>query len=71
MVDVMSPLSVCAVGAQEIDTAAVLLRRFADHALTLADAAGLQMMQEREIDSCWSTDYHLGLTGVPLVIHQR
>lgn len=21
--------------------------------------------------TCWSTDFHLGLTGVPLVIHQQ
>ena len=53
MVDAMSPLTVCSVGAQEVDAAAAVLRRFADQALTLADAAGLQMMQERDIDSCW------------------
>ncbi len=71
MVEAMSPLTVCSVGRHEIDAAAAMLRRFTDHALTLADAAGLQLMQDRDIDSCWSTDFHLGLTGVPLVIHQR
>jgi hypothetical protein len=25
----------------------------------------------RRIRDCWSTDFHLGLTGVPLVIDQR
>ena len=70
MVDALSPLTVRAAGAKEIDAAAGVLRRFSDQALTLADAAGLQMMQERNIGSCWSTDHQLGLTGIPLVIHQ-
>jgi hypothetical protein len=33
------------------------------------DAVGLHLMQERRVTSCWSTDFHLGLTGVPLVIN--
>jgi hypothetical protein len=28
-------------------------------------------MNARKIRNCWSTDFHLGLTGVPLVIHQH
>ncbi len=71
MAEAMSPLTVCPVGTKEIDAAAAVLRRFTDRALTLADAAGLQMMQERDVESCWSTHFHLGLTGVPLVIHER
>lgn len=38
--------------------------------LTLPDVRGLHMMNERSIKMCWSTDFHLGLTGVPLIIHQ-
>ena len=45
-----------------------LVKKFADRKLTLADAHGLALMQERRITSCWSTDRHLGLTGVSLVI---
>jgi len=37
--------------------------------MTLADAVGLHVMKARKIRSCWSSDRHLGLTGVPLVIH--
>jgi len=32
---------------------------------------GLFLMQDRGVSTCWSTDFHLGLTGVPLVIHQE
>jgi hypothetical protein len=35
--------------------------------LTLADAHGLVVMAGRPIGACWSTDRHMGLTGVRLV----
>jgi predicted nucleic acid-binding protein len=69
MVEAMTPLSLVAVGKSEQRAAAEILRRFPDQPLTLADAVGLHMMDERRIGHCWSTDFHLGLTGVPLVIH--
>lgn len=34
-------------------------------------AVGLHLMEERGVTLCWSTDFHLGLTGVPFVIHQE
>ncbi|HLH19917.1 MAG TPA: PIN domain-containing protein [Bryobacteraceae bacterium] len=52
----------------ELQSAARLTRKFGDQSLTLADAHGLTIMAERRIHACWSTDRHLGLTGVPLVI---
>ncbi|MBI3297163.1 MAG: type II toxin-antitoxin system VapC family toxin [Elusimicrobia bacterium] len=70
LIDELEPLAVSAVGAREQQAAAAILRRFADQDMTLADAIGLHLMRERRIRSCWSTDRHLGLTGVPLVIHQ-
>jgi hypothetical protein len=30
---------------------------------------GLHVMTARKIERCWSTDFHLRLTGVPLIIH--
>ena len=69
MVEEMRPLSVLAVGQKEQSTALILLRKFSDQNLTLADAIGLHFMRERKIKTCWSTDFHLGLTGVPLAIH--
>ena len=47
---------------------APLERQFADQRLTLADTHGLVLMRERRIASCWSTDRHLGLTGVQFVV---
>ena len=46
-----------------------LLRKFSDQNLTLVDALGLHVMSVRKSTVCWSTDFHLGLTNVPLVIH--
>jgi predicted nucleic acid-binding protein len=71
MIEAMDPLRVLAVGPAEQKAATALLRRFSDQDLTLADAVGLHVMQSRRIRVCWSADFHLGLTGVPLVIHER
>ena len=71
MIETMNPLHVLAVGLPEFEAATGLLRRFSDQDLTLADAAGLHLMQVRKTGACWSTDRHLSLTGMTLVIHQR
>ena len=70
MIQSMTALAVTAFGPEQQDAAAVVLRKFSDQDLTLTDAAGLDLMKKRKIRSCWSTDYHLSLTGVPLVIHK-
>jgi hypothetical protein len=31
---------------------------------------GLHLMKAQRLRACWSTDFHLGLTGVPLVINE-
>lgn len=71
MVEEMTPLEVVGVGPQDQRDAAAVLRRFSDQDLTLADAAGMHVMSVRHVASCWSTDRHLGLTGVPLAIDAR
>ncbi len=71
MVDAMRPLAVLPAGPREIDVASALLRRFRDQDLTLVDACGLHAMEAEKVRCCWSTDFHLGLTGVPLVIHEQ
>ena len=71
MIEEMEFLEVRATGTQDLRAGTEILRRFADQDLTLVDAVGLHVMTERRAESCWSTDFHLGLTGVPLVIHQR
>ena len=55
-------------GKEELTKAGRLIKKFADQPLTLADAHGLVIMNERRIDTCWSTDRHLGLTGAELVV---
>lgn len=42
-----------------------------DQDLTLTDAVGLHVMRELAITACWSTDFHLGLTGVTLVVDEH
>ena len=71
MLEAMDFLKILAVGGDEINTAADVMRKFSDQDLTLADAVGLSLMKQRRIRLCWSTDFHLSLTGVPLVIHQH
>jgi len=71
MTESMRPLRILAAGTREQGAGMELLRKFPDQALTLADAVGPHVMQRRQIKRCWSTDFHLGLTGVPLVIHER
>ena len=70
MIELMKPLRILAVGKSESTAGTELLRKFSDQALTLTDAVGLHVMKARRIPVCWSTDFHLGLTGVPLLIHQ-
>lgn len=71
MIEDLEPLRVLPVGPGEMVAGVDLLRRFADQDLSLTDAVGLHVMKQRKSGTCWSTDRHLGLTGVPLAIHQR
>ena len=71
MLESMRPtMKILSVGEREQKSAMEWLRKFSDQDLTLTDASGLDVMASRGIKICWSTDFHLGLTGIPLVIHQ-
>ena len=70
MIEQMKPLRILSLTAKLQQAATAVLRRFGDQDLTLADALGLHLMKERDSPVCWSTDFHLGITGVPLAIHQ-
>ena len=70
MIEDLEPLQVAQVGQTEQAGATRLLRRFSDQDLTLTDAVGLHVMQEHRVRTCWSTDFHLGLTGVKLVVNE-
>jgi predicted nucleic acid-binding protein len=69
MIEAMEPLRIASVGADEQTGAGVLLRRHSDQNLTMTDATGLHLMEQRRVASCWSTDFHLALGGVQLVIN--
>lgn len=71
MIQAMRPLRVQSVGPNEQRAAVKILQRFSDQPLTLADAVGLHVMGRHRVRVCWSTDRHMGLTDVPLVIHQH
>ena len=66
-VEALPALTIEAFDADAITGARVLLRKFSDQALTLADAHGLAVMSSRRIRVCWSTDRHMSLTGATLV----
>ncbi len=67
-VEALPGLNIRGFDAGELTHTKRVLKRFADQNLTLADAHGLAMMRELRIGSCWSTDRHLALDGVLLVI---
>jgi predicted nucleic acid-binding protein len=64
----LGPLTVLPFDTSELTRATRIVKRFADQKLTLADAHGLLVMAARKNSICWSTDRHLGLTGVRLAI---
>lgn len=66
----LKPLVITPVGPDEHGGGVRMLRKFSDQDLSMTDAVGLHMMRELRIGSCWSTDFHLGLGGVPLVIDE-
>jgi len=70
LIEDMTPLRLIAVGPDEHEGGVRMLRKFSDQDLTLTDAVGLHLMRSRRIKKCWSTDFHLRLTGVPLAIDE-
>jgi len=67
LIEAIAPLRVVSVGPDEQAAGMRLLRKYSDQDLSLTDAVGLHVMQAHRLRECWSTDRHLGLTGVPLV----
>ena len=67
-IDALPGLSMRGFDASELTKAGRVVKKFADQKLTLADAHGLAIMREMRIRCCWSTDRHLGLDGVPLLV---
>jgi hypothetical protein len=67
-IDELSVLAIQRFDCEELTKTSRLLKKFGDQSLTLADAHGLVIINERRISTCWSTDRHLGLTSAELVI---
>jgi predicted nucleic acid-binding protein len=61
------PMTIEAFDESHLQQATALIQKFKDQNLTLADADGLAIMQQRQLQQCWSTDRHLGLMGATLV----
>ena len=67
-IDALPDLTIRGFDATELTKTGRIVKKFSDQNLTLADAHGLAIMRELRIGCCWSTDRHLGLDGVSLVI---
>lgn len=67
LIEEIVPLRVVSVGPDEQAAGMRMLRKYSDQDLSLTDAVGLHVMQAHRLRECWSTDRHLGLTGVTLV----
>lgn len=61
-------LTIKAFDSDAVKRSSLLLTKFDDQTLTLADAHGLAVMTERRLTTCWSTDRHMTLTGAALVM---
>ncbi len=64
----LEPLAVIPFEPGDTALAMPLLSKYADQRISLADAHGLLLMKVHRINACWSSDRHLGLTGVPLAL---
>jgi predicted nucleic acid-binding protein len=62
------PITIEAFDEVEVRRATAFVKRFKDQNLTLADAHGLAIMQQHQMQQCWSTDRHLGLMGATLAV---
>ncbi|MGO8817145.1 MAG: type II toxin-antitoxin system VapC family toxin [Terriglobia bacterium] len=67
-IDDLSVLAARPFDHDELAKTGRMVKKFGDQSLTLADAHGLVIINERRLSTCWSTDRHLGLTGARLVI---
>ena len=65
-IDSLPQLTIVPLDARELAKASLVVRKFLDQKLTLADSHGLAIMGERRIASCWSTNRHLALGGAAL-----
>ena len=66
--DALPDLVIVPFDAAALAKTGILVRKYQDQRLTLADAHGLSIMRERRHSVCWSTDRHLALTGARLAI---
>lgn len=66
--DELPGLTIAAFGDEQLKASGAIVRKFKDQKLTLADAHGLDVIKHFRIQSCWSTDRHMALTGATLVI---
>ena len=66
-IDALDVLTVFPFDPSQLAAASRIVKKYQDQKLTLADAHGLALMSQLRIKECWSTDRHLGLSGVPLV----
>ena len=68
LIDALSVLTVESFDDRALARTSRVVKKFADQPLTLADAHGLVLMDQRHMSQCWSTDRHLMLTGARLVV---
>jgi len=61
-------IEIISFGDKEVEKSKKILHQFSDQKLTLVDAHGIQIIKERKIKVCWSTDRHFSLSNSTLVI---
>jgi predicted nucleic acid-binding protein len=66
--DALPALEVICFDRSSLVGTSLVIKKFADQKLTLADAHGIALMRDRRITTCWSTDRHLTLGGAKLAM---
>lgn len=65
-IDALPALDIWPFDQHDLAKTRATLTRFGGQNLTLADAHGLVIMGKLQTPTCWSTNRHLGLTGIKL-----
>lgn len=67
-IEALNILTVLPADTEMLAQGRLMLKKFSDHNLTLADACGLSILKKNPKLKNWSTDRHLALTGRKLII---
>lgn len=67
LLDQLEGLTILDAGRQHHAACVAMLKQFRGSRLTYVDASSLVLVKQHRVRQIWSTDHHLGLTGVEIL----